>query len=209
MRAAEHDRVGRFRAFEQRAEIALCRGDSHAGLRPALFGERHEHLAGPLHHAHVAFKRADGARVGLALHRPFGGDHGDAAVAGGGDAARAPGSITPITGTGASASARRPERHGRGRVAGDHHHLHTFGDEVTRRLERIGLHRLGALGAVGEAGGIAEIDEGLIRQARGKGAQHREPAHAGVEHSDRAWIRQARRSRIPRNRGRGSAGRPR
>ena len=209
MRAAEHDRVGRFRAFEQRAEIALCRGDGHAGLRPALFGERHEHLAGPLHHAHVACKRADGARVGLALHRPFGGDHGDAAVAGGGDGGACAWLDHPDHRHRRERLGKTPERHGRGRVAGDHHHLHTFGDEVTGRLERIGLHRLGAFGAVGEAGGIAEIDEGLIRQARGKGAQHREPAHAGVEHSDRAWIRQARRSRIPRNRGRGSAGRPR
>ena len=163
-------RVGRRRALEQRAEIAFRRSDGHAGLRPALLGERHEHLAGPLHHVHVASQRADGARIGLALHRAFGGDHGDAAIAGGGDAGARAGLDHPDHRHRRERLGQRPERHGRGRVAGDHHHLHALGDEEPGRLERIGLHRLGALGAVGEARGVAEIDEAShsagARQAR-------------------------------------------
>ena len=209
MGAAEHDGVRRRRPLEQRAEIELRGGGRDRGLRPALLGERDEHLAGPLHYAHLASEGLNGTGVGLALHRAFGGDHRDAPVARGGDGSSRARLDHPDHRHRRERFCQRGKRHGGGRVAGDHHHLHALGDQEPRRLQRIGLHRLGAFGAVGEAGGVAEIDESLLRQPRSQRAQHREPAHAGVEDPDRARIRQARRSRIPRNRDRGSAGRPR
>ena len=53
-------------------------------------------------------------------------------------------------------------------------------------LEAVAPHRLGRLGAVGHAGGVAEVDGGLVRQALVDGAGHGEPADAGIEDADRA-----------------------
>ena len=86
MRAAEHQRIRRRRAPEQRPEIMLCRRMRGGRCRPAFLGQRHEHLAGLLHDLGVAHQLADGARIGAAFDRALGRDHGDAAIARGGDA---------------------------------------------------------------------------------------------------------------------------
>ena len=49
MRAAEHQRIRRRRAPEQRPEIVLRRRMGGGRVRPAFLGQRHEHLAGLLH----------------------------------------------------------------------------------------------------------------------------------------------------------------
>ena len=56
------------------------------GGGPALLGQRHEHLAGLLHDLGVGHQLADGARIGAASDGAFGRDHGDTAIARGGDA---------------------------------------------------------------------------------------------------------------------------
>ena len=97
VRAAEHHGVD---ARIEMREVALGDRVDRLALAPALFGQRHEDLAGHLRDVRVGTQRVDGALIGAALHRAFGGEHRDAAAGGlASQAARAPGSITPMTGS--------------------------------------------------------------------------------------------------------------
>ena len=180
---------------EQALEIAVGCRQRDGRIGPALLGEGHEHLTGLLHHDRVAHQPVNGPRIGAAFDRALGRDHGDAAVAGGRGARAGAGLDHADHRHRLPCLLQQIERHGRGRVAGDHQHLDALIDQEPCRLERIGLNRLGALGAVREPRGVAEIDEMLVGEARDERPQHRKPAHSGVEHPDRPGITRHRRPR--------------
>ena len=126
----------------------------------------------------------DGADIGAAFYRAFGGDDGDGAF-------------------GRSAHRRLRTRHnhahdrhrrehflqgrqrngGRG-VARHHQHLHLALHQRPGGLHRIACDGVAALGAIGQARGVAQIDELFMGQARHQRAHHREATDAGIENAD-------------------------
>ena len=57
-------------------------------------------------------------------------------------------------------------------------------DEVVEALQREPPHLRDAAGAVGGAGGVAQVDEVLVGELLDERAQHSEAAEARVEHPD-------------------------
>src|SRR4051812_36009076 len=55
------------------------------------------------------------------------------------------------------------------------------------RLHRIAAHGLRVLGAVGQARGVAEIEEVFLGQARAQGFKDGQAAHAGIEYANREF----------------------
>jgi hypothetical protein len=74
---------------------------------------------------------------------------------------------------------------GRGRVAGDHQQLNAALDQQARRLDRVAGDRLGAFGAIRQAGGVAEIQQRFGRQAVAQRTQNGQAADTAVEDADR------------------------
>jgi hypothetical protein len=80
---------------------------------------------------------------------------------------------------------QRGQRRRRGRVAGDDEQLDRARDELLGDLHAEALELGRAALAVGEARGVAEVHEVLVRQADEQLVQHGEAAHPGVEDADR------------------------
>ena len=80
------------------------------------------------------------------------------------------------------------EASGRGRVAGDDDHLHVPADEPRADLLHEAVH-LGLIARpIGAARRVAEVQDGLLRQALLQRAGHREAPVAGIEHPDGAVV---------------------
>ena len=130
MRAAEHHRV---HARIEVREIPLGHGIDRLALAPALLGQRDENLRRNLRDMRVGPHREDGAFVGAALHRALGREHGDAAAGDASQAARAPGSMTPMTGNVGNRSRSAGSARGRRGIAGDHQRLDAARSRAPRR----------------------------------------------------------------------------
>ena len=101
----------------------------------------------------------DGADIGAALHRAFGGDHRDGAF-------RRRGHRGLRARLDHADHRQRRQRFGQRRqrgggcgVAGHHQQLDVVRHQRARRLHRIARHGVGALGAVGQPRRVAQIDE--------------------------------------------------
>ena len=68
----------------------------------------------------------------------------------------------------------------------------TFGNDTDEYLEREALELRGTSLAVGKAGGVAEVEEVLVRQLDEQLLEHREAADTRVEDRDRALTRWGR-----------------
>ena len=77
------------------------------------------------------------------------------------------------------------EGQGAGGVAGDYQKLGAlFAHQELRALDGIAGDGAPRLGAVGQAGGVAEKGKPRVGKTANQGAQHREAAEAGVEDAD-------------------------
>ena len=92
----------------------------------------------------------------------------------------------------------RPHRldggHGGG-VAGHHQRLDAAPEQKFRHGQGALDHELLGLVAIRRVAGIGEVQQMLVRQLRADVAQHRQPAHAGIEHADRRFSRNSRSGR--------------
>ena len=75
-----------------------------------------------------------------------------------------------------------------GRVAGDHQRLHPLTDQVVEALEGVLADLADRLGAVGLAGGVADVQQRLVRQLVDHRAGDGESAEARVEDADRQRV---------------------
>ncbi len=92
--------------------------------------------------------------------------------------------MTPSTGTG-GCGLNGVQRQGAGGIAGDDDKLGTLlADEELHALNSVAGDGAAGLGAVGQAGGIAEKGELGLRQAAEQGTQHGKATEAGVEDTD-------------------------
>lgn len=71
-----------------------------------------------------------------------------------------------------------------GGVAGEDEGLDALGGEEVGAAERVAAHGVGAFVAVGDAGGVAEVDEALTGQGGAQRAQDGEAADAAVKDAD-------------------------
>ena len=132
---------------------------------PALFRQRDEDLGRHLRHVRVGPQREDRALIGAALHGAFGREHRDAAAGGGfagrlraglddADARAATGIVRASAGNAVAEAVLQATTSA----------LMSRLDERLGRAHRITRDRLGALGAVRQPRGVAEIEEILVRQ---------------------------------------------
>jgi hypothetical protein len=77
---------------------------------------------------------------------------------------------------------------GGGGVAGDDDRLDVLGEEESDILLGEALDGFAAFRAVGDAGGVAEVDDGFPGQELLDGADHGEAADSGVEDAEGAWV---------------------
>src|SRR5687768_871999 len=78
------------------------------------------------------------------------------------------------------------------RVAGDHDGLHALRQEPLEDLEAVAANGLGRFRPVGNPGGVAEIDRGLVREPLEDGAGDGEAADPGIEDADRRGVHRKR-----------------
>jgi teichuronic acid biosynthesis glycosyltransferase TuaC len=132
----------------------------------------------------------DGALVGGAGDGGGGGEQADATAAGGGDGLEGLGTDdaedVDREGGLAHAGGEAGKGGGGGGVAGDHEELGVAAQELLGDLAGEGFDLLRGAFAVGEASGVAEIEEVLAGQADEQLVQDGEAADAGVEHGDRS-----------------------
>ena len=111
MRAAEQQAPRMRHGRQQRIEIAMDDGLGDGAPWSGLLRRSARRAGRPAAPPAHSLSALDGAHIGAAAHRAFGGDDGDGAVAAtAASAASAPGSITPITGRGAKRLLQRGQR---------------------------------------------------------------------------------------------------
>ena len=167
----------------QGVEIPVCSGQHLWAAGEPLFDVLDELRASLLSHLNPR-GRGKGVHVGAGCDGGLGADDSDVAVAGGvhGAAHRRLDDLddrdaVPLPGI---------TQHGRARtVARDDEHLDALLDEVVHHVEREGAHLGDRPGAVGAAGGIAHVQDRLVRQQVEHRARHRQPADTTVEDADR------------------------
>jgi hypothetical protein len=76
------------------------------------------------------------------------------------------------------------QSHRRGGVARHHQQFDPLVDQEAGRLAGITANRRRTFGAIGDAGGIAQVDQFLMRQLPAQFAQHSQPADPGIEYAD-------------------------
>ena len=195
MRTAEQQ-CGRptHRRLRQHAAQIVAQRQFHQGTAVATFlRQRHQQRARPGKHLEIGSQAQQGALVGAAAYRALGGQHQHPPAARCRDRRRHGARLN-------HAEHRQRcvviledlQRHRGGGIAGNHQGLDAALDQNARRLDGIALHGGGALGAVGKTGGVAQVHKAFVRQRPPQRRQHRQPAHAGIEHADgrriNGWI---------------------
>jgi hypothetical protein len=162
--------------LDQRAEVVA--GDREQLLSPGdtPLDELDEPGADARHQLHVG-GGGESVVIGHRLGRGVGADDPDPARVAGGH--RAPGGgvdhldhrdVVPLAGVAQDRSA--------GGVAGDDECLDAPVDQVVEALEGVLPHLADRLGAVGLAGGVAEVEDRLVGQLVEHGTGHGEPTEA-------------------------------
>ena len=143
--------------------------------------------------------RRSGDTVGVGAHRGFGGDHADPAVPGRGRGAHGAGLDHAPDRQSARGRIEAVERQGGGGVAGDHDRLDAPALEELEIHLGVAAHGRRGLRAVGQPGGVAEIEQTLARQAALERRGDRQSPDARVEDADRPRVAHEA-SRSARNR---------
>ena len=155
----------------------------------AFFDHGDQQRAGPGNHVHAGIEPADGGGIGVAGDGGLGGDqpnplsHAVAPLTGGIHGGLGPGLQHADDGN-VKFGDELIEGQGRRRVASDDQHLGRAGLQEAQALPGKPMHRGGALGAVGQAGSVAKIEDRLVRQRGAQGLDDGETAQAGVEDGD-------------------------
>jgi hypothetical protein len=183
------------RSARERLERATRGKTRHVALGPTLLGERDEQGRGLPVRLDARRARGERTRVRSRSDGARGGEHADledACGLGGGSRAGLD-----------DAQHRKIELHaqalggdGAHRVAGDDDGLHPARHQVIRARERVARHGGRPLRPVGDASGVAEVDDVLVRKRLAERAYHGEPAQPRVEHTERRRAA-AQRSRGP------------
>ena len=127
--------------------------------------------------------RCEEVLVGTGVDGSLGSYHADFPVAGGGHGAPDGGKDDFNHGDVVTLAGISEEGCGGG-VAGDDEHFAAAGDKFVGDAGGVFAHAADGLGAVGAVGGVADVDDGFVRQLVDNGPGDGEPADAGVEDAD-------------------------
>ena len=174
----------------QRRAVAADRVDDAAVEREAALDDRGQVRAGDRGDVDERVGLGDRALVGAARDGRRRGEQPDAAVARRRHRLHRPG-LHDAEHVDAErrlhqAAAQHRQRGRGGRVAGHHEQLDPARDQLLGDLERERLQLGRRALAVGEARGVREVDEVLVRQLHEQLVEDGEPADPRVEHADRA-----------------------
>ncbi len=158
---------------------------------PSFLGQRHQQRACARVDFRARAEPLDRARVSSRRDRCFGADHPYFAVARGLDC-RARARLDHADDRHHRVRRDRIERDRAGRVAGDHQHLDSLGEQEPGVLLRVADDDFVGFRAVGKPRRVAEVDEVFVGERRGQRFQDGESADAGIEHADGPVDRRAR-----------------
>ena len=161
--------------------------DDVAGAGAALLRQGDEEGAGLLDHGDGGVQGPQGPLVGAGADGGLGRDHADTAIARGGQGRPAGGLHHPHDG-----EVILPLELGQGGggdgAAGDEDGLKVKGPEEADVLPGVLQNGLWRAAAVGDTGGVPEVDQVLPRQDAPQGADGGEAAEAGIKHADGSAI---------------------
>jgi len=174
-------------AVEERLEVGLQGLDGGGVVDPVFFDEGGEEGRGLFKDEEVGSTEGKRVLVGVAADGAASGDDADALTGwfgkGGVDAGlddADDGDVVVFLEIG--------EGVGAGGVAGDDDGFDAFGEKEADVLVSEVADGLGALGAVGDSRGIAEVDDGLVREEALHGFDDGEAADAGVKDAERLGV---------------------
>jgi len=170
-------------ALQHRLEV-LFEDEFEGGvIEPALLNEGNEEGGGAGVDLEVGTAEGEVVLVGVAFDGAFGADDADALAVGGGEGGGDAGFEDAEDGD-AEGGAEGVEGVGGGGVAGDDDGFDALVDQELGVFEGEAADGFWGLGAVGDAGGVAEVDDGFVGEELAEGADDGEAADAGVEDAE-------------------------
>lgn len=182
MRAAEDDGVGIMTiGFVQ---VTLHDRARNIAVTPALLSQRHEHLTGMFADDRLRVASCNRLAVGPQTHGGLGRQHKVPATRMRRSGSRRTRLNHADDRKRGHRLAQGVERHGRCGVAGDNEQLDALLLQLGRRLGRIALDRHRALGAIGQACCVTQVDQAFVRKRFLDSLEDGQPTHAGVEYTN-------------------------
>lgn len=181
MGAAEDEGVHAF--VEERGEVFAEDGFQRGVVGPAFFDEGDEEGGGDGVDLEAGLAHGEGVLIRAAADGAGGADDADALAGGigkGGLDAR----LQDADDGDAEGGLQKRQGVGGGGVAGDDDGLDAMADEELGVLHGETADGVGGFGAVRDAGGIAEVDDGFIRKQLPQGADDGEAADAGIKDTE-------------------------
>ena len=181
------EKEGVHAAIEERLQVGLQGGDGGGVVEPVFLDEGSKKWGRLLEDEEVGSAEGEGVLVGVAADGAAGGDDADALAGGFGEGGCHAGFDDADEGD-VVILLQSGEGVGGGGVAGDDDGFDAFGDEEADVFVGELSNRLGALRSVGDPGGVAEVDDGLVRQKALDGFDDGEAADAGVKDAERLGV---------------------
>jgi hypothetical protein len=167
-------------ALEHRREVLLEHKFQGWMVEPALLDERNEEWGGPGVDLQVWTAQGQVVLVGVAFDGALGANDADALAMRCGESGSDAGLQDAKDGN-AERGSQGVERVGGGGVAGDDNSFDSLIDEELGVFERETADGLGRFGAVGDAGGVAQVNDRLVREQFTQSTDNGQTADAGVE----------------------------
>lgn len=171
---------------QERFEVFAHGQAGYFVVEPAFFHQRHEQRRRLRAHERVGVLGVDGAGVGVAVDGGVGGDDADFVVARGIQCGLRAGGNHVQYGHIACFLTDFLSGNGGDGVARDDQCLNIVFQQEIDNLHGEGFDGGAGFGAVGNAGGVAEVDDVFHRQAFHQGADVGQSADAGIENADGA-----------------------
>ena len=187
--AAEHERVDS--ACHHRIEITFDRQVGQFIVEQAFFDQWHEQWAGNAADANMHIERAQRIFIGAAANGCTRPDDADVTITRHRDGSLRP-RLNHADNRDCNAGPQFWNRHRRNRIAGDNNQFCIFRHQYSDELEAVTLDCFGTFISVGDARGIAEVENVFVRQKFTQGPDHGEPADAGIEYPNRFHLLAAR-----------------
>jgi hypothetical protein len=170
-------------ALQHRLEVFFEDEFEGGVIEPALLDEGDEEGSGAGVDLEVGSAEGEVVLVGVAFDGAFGADDADALAVGGGEGGGDAGFEDAEDGD-AEGGAEGVESVGGGGVAGDDDGFDALVDQELGVFEGEAADGFRGLGAVGDAGGVAEVDDGFVGEELAECADDGEAADAGVEDAE-------------------------
>jgi hypothetical protein len=169
--------------IEQAGEVLAGDHFGHCVISPSFFGQRDEERARLSYYLYISVNVSNGSLVGSACDCRFSSDDADASGASRFDCAARARPDHAYDGQ-IDSAAQEIGCQSRSRVAGYDYRFDLLGKYKGCVFEGVSLHGFYGARAVGDARGVAEIDEAFVREKSLKCAKYGQPADARIEYAN-------------------------